>query len=166
MHAKQQFTPPDLSPNHQTTLWQNRTSKHFQLHTTRCSSAQMHHKLPRDFQTSVISAWLTNSNMANGNLIWSDSGGQEGDPLVPLHFSLAIHDIAFSMKSNFNVWYLNDAAIAGDPRYVCDDIKICSCMFSDISIFLNPSKSELDMMKRYFSAKPVHEFYPGQCQLC
>ena len=47
------------------------------------------------------------------------------------------------MKSNFNVWYLDDATIAGDPRSVCDDIKRCSCMLADIGLFLNPSKSEL-----------------------
>ena len=47
------------------------------------------------------------------------------------------------MKSNFSVWYLDDATIAGDPRSVCDDIKRCSCMLADIGLFLNASKSEL-----------------------
>ena len=135
--------------------------KRIQLHTTRYSSAQMLDKLSRDFQTSVISIWLTNSSsssrkvqlqksedkrtalMTNGNLIWSDSGVQHGDPLGPLLFSIAIHDIASSMKSNFNVWYLDDATIAGDQRSVCDDIKRCSCMLADIGLCLNPSKSEL-----------------------
>ena len=70
--------------------------------------------------------------MANGNLIWSESGVQQGDTLGPLLFSLAIHDIASSMKSNLNVWYLDDATIAGDPRSACDDIKRCSCMLADI----------------------------------
>ena len=60
--------------------------------------------------------------MDNGNLIWSDSGVQQGDPLGPIIFSLAIHDIASSIKSNLNVWYLDDATIAGDPRSVCNDI--------------------------------------------
>ena len=36
--------------------------KRFQLHTTRYSSAQMLDELPRDFQTSVISEWHTNSS--------------------------------------------------------------------------------------------------------
>ena len=81
--------------------------------------------------------------MANGNLLWSDSGVQQGDHLGPLLFSLAIHDIASSMKSNFNVWYLDDATSAGDLRSVCDDIMRCSCMLADIGLFLNPSKSEL-----------------------
>ena len=47
------------------------------------------------------------------------------------------------MKSNFSVWYLDDATIAGNQRSVYDDIKRCSCMLADISLFLNPSKSEL-----------------------
>ena len=47
------------------------------------------------------------------------------------------------MKYNLNVWYLDDATIAGDPRSVCDDTKRCSCMLPDIGLFLNPSKSEL-----------------------
>ena len=102
----------------------------------------MHDKLPRDFQTSVINV-SPNPPMANKNFIWSDSGVQQGDPFGPLHFSIAIHDIASSMKSNLNVWYLDDATIAGGRRSVCDDIKRCSCMLADIGLFLNPSKSEL-----------------------
>ena len=46
-----------------TKLHSNKTGHHkrFQLHTTSCSSAQMHDKLSSDFQTSVISVWLSNS---------------------------------------------------------------------------------------------------------
>ena len=64
--------------------------------------------------------------MTNGNVIWSASGVQQGEPLGPLLFFIAIHDIASSVRSNFIVWYLGDATIAGDPRSVCDDIKRCS----------------------------------------
>ena len=81
--------------------------------------------------------------MANEILIRSDYVVQQGEPIGPLLFSLAIYDIASSMKSNFDVWYLDDATIAGDPRSVCDAIKRCSCMLADIYFFLNPSKSEL-----------------------
>ena len=79
--------------------------------------------------------------MANVNLIWADTGVQQGDPLDTLLFSHAIHDIAFSMKSNFNVWYLDDATIAEDPRSACDDIKRCLCMLADIGLFLNPNQN-------------------------
>ena len=71
------------------------------------------------------------------------SGVQQGYPHGPLLFSLAIHDIASSMKSKFNIRYLDDATIAGEPRSACDDIERCSCMLVDIVLFQNPSKSEL-----------------------
>ena len=90
---------------------------------------------PEIFRLASLAYGSPTPLMANGNLIWSDSGVQQGDPYGPLLFSLAIHDIASSMKSNFNVWYLDDATIAGDPRSVCDDIKRCSCMLADIGIF-------------------------------
>ena len=75
--------------------------------------------------------------MANGRLIWSESCLKQGDPLGPLLL------LASYIKSNFNIWYLDDATIAGDPRSVCDDIKRCSSMLAGIGLFLNQSKSEL-----------------------
>ena len=46
------------------------------------------------------------------------------------------------MKSNFNVWYLDDAMIAGDTRSVFDDIKRYSSMLADIGLILNPYKAK------------------------
>ena len=98
---------------------------------------------PEIFRLASLAYGSPTPHMANGNLIWSDSGVQQGDPLGPLLFSLAIHDIASSMKFNFTVWCLDDATIAGIPRSACDDIRRSSCMLTDIGLFLNPSKSEL-----------------------
>ena len=56
---------------------------------------------------------------------------------------LAIDEIASFTKSNFDIRYLDDATIAGDPRSICDDIKRCSSIPSDIGLFLYPSKYEL-----------------------
>ena len=75
---------------------------------------------PEIFRLASLAYGSPTTLMANENLTNSDV--QQGDPLGPLLFSLAIHDIASSMKSNFSVWYLDDATIAGDPRSVCDDI--------------------------------------------
>ena len=81
--------------------------------------------------------------MASGSLNWSYSGVQQGYPLGSLLFSLAIHDIASSMKSNLCILYLEDTTIAAEPRSACDDIERCSSVLADIGLFLNPSKSEL-----------------------
>ena len=95
---------------------------------------------PEIFRLASLAYGSPTPLMAIGNLIWSDFCVQQGDPLGPLLFFLTIHDIASSMKSNFNVWYLDDATIAWDPRSACDDIKRCSCMLADIDRFQKPSK--------------------------
>ena len=83
--------------------------------------------------------------MVNGHLIWSASDVQQGDPLGPLLFALDVHDIVSSMKCNFEVWYLDDASIAGDPRSVCDNMEmfnyaLCHWSFSE-SIKINQSRT-------------------------
>ena len=98
---------------------------------------------PEIFRLASLAYGSPILHLANGNLIWSDTGAQQGDPLGQLLFSLDIHDIASSTKSNFSVLYLQDVTIEGDPRSVCDDIKRCSWMVADVGLFLNPSKSEL-----------------------
>lgn len=45
------------------------------------------------------------------NLIISQVGVQQGDPLRPLIFSLAIHKVITEIKSPFSVWY--DGTIEG-----------------------------------------------------
>ncbi|KAL0841363.1 hypothetical protein ABMA28_015062 [Loxostege sticticalis] len=52
------------------------------------------------------------------NLIYSSVGCQQGDPLGPAIFSLAIHPIISSLNSKLNVWYLDDGTIAGDASTV------------------------------------------------
>ena len=41
----------------------------------------------------------------------SARGVQQGDPLGPLLFSLGIHSLATSLKSEMNLWYLDDITI-------------------------------------------------------
>ena len=71
---------------------------------------------PEIFRLASLAYVSPTPPMANENFVWSDTGVQQGDPLGPLLFSIAILDIASSMKSNFDVWYLDDATITGDPN--------------------------------------------------
>jgi hypothetical protein len=53
------------------------------------------------------------------NVIWrqnnTETGVQQGDPLGPVLFCLALHPVIKSLKSEFNVWYLDDGVLADDP---------------------------------------------------
>ena len=81
--------------------------------------------------------------MLSEYLTWSASSVQQGHPRDPLLCTFEIHDIDYSTKSKYNVWYLNDATIAGNQRSVCEDIKKCSSILIDIDTSWNSSKSEL-----------------------
>ena len=46
------------------------------------------------------------------NTLDSSKGVQQGDPMGPFLFSLAIMDIVKKMKSDQNIWYLDDGTMA------------------------------------------------------
>ena len=46
----------------------------------------------------------------------SSEGVQQGDPLGPFLFSLAIMDIVKKMKSDLNIWYLDNCTISGNTK--------------------------------------------------
>ena len=45
----------------------------------------------------------------------SATGVQQGYPLGPALFTLAIHRVTSEVKSDLNAWYLDDGCIGGDP---------------------------------------------------
>ena len=103
MHAKPLFTPPELSPYYivaKLDIQNALNSIQRDVLLRKCLI-----NCPEIFRLASLAYGSPTPPMANGNFIWSDSGVQQGDPLGPLLFSLAIHDIASSMKSNFNVLY-------------------------------------------------------------
>ncbi|KAJ0173779.1 hypothetical protein K1T71_010928 [Dendrolimus kikuchii] len=77
------------------------------------------------------------------NLIHSATGCQQGDPLGPAIFSLAIHPIIQKLNSKFNVWYLDDGTLGGDIDTLKNDLKYLISEFSKIGLVLNYSKCEL-----------------------
>lgn len=67
----------------------------------------------------VYSAYLKPSSLFCGNTtILSAHGLQQGDPLGPLLFCLVADELAKSLLSPLNVWYLDDETLAGDPDIV------------------------------------------------
>lgn len=77
------------------------------------------------------------------NLILSEVGCQQGDPLGPALFSLAIHPIIKKLESKFNVWYLDDGTLGGDINTVHKDLNLIITEFDAIGLTLNFSKCEI-----------------------
>ena len=77
------------------------------------------------------------------NLILSAVGCQQGDPLGPAIFSLAIHPVISKLKSKLNVWYLDDGTLGGDAISVLEDLDFLISEFKNIGLDLNFSKCEL-----------------------
>ena len=61
--------------------------------------------------------------LADGLPIESATGIQQDDPLRPLLFDLVVNDAARTVKSKFNVWYIDDATISDAMDTVVTDFQ-------------------------------------------
>jgi len=68
---------------------------------------------------------------------------QQGDPLSPALFALAIHGVTSEVKSDLNVWYLDDGCIGGYSQTVLSNAAIIRNGLSSVSLEINNSKCEL-----------------------
>ena len=78
--------------------------------------------------------------------IWSATGVQQGDPLGPLCFALAVDRCARSLTAPLNVWYLDDATIGGSVTEVTNDLKTVVSALQKIGLQLNSSKCEVTVL--------------------
>ena len=77
------------------------------------------------------------------NVLMSNEGVQQGDPLGPLLFCLAISSLTKQLSSKVNMWYLDDGFLAGDPASVMSDLSIVSSLSKDLGLLMNLSKCEI-----------------------
>ena len=88
-------------------------------------------------------AYSTPSHLMFGDRIISSSCGvQQGDPLGPLLFSLAVRHISHATICPFNVWYLDDATLGGTLTEIAAGIEWVREEASKIGLLLNESKCE------------------------
>ncbi|KAJ2948225.1 hypothetical protein O0L34_g10035 [Tuta absoluta] len=78
------------------------------------------------------------SHLSYCSQIPSQVGAQQGDPLGPLIFSLAIHKVVTSLKSSLNVWYLDDGTIGGTTESVAEDVRTLVAGLSHLGLQVNP----------------------------
>ena len=81
--------------------------------------------------------------MIGNETILSKSDVQQGYPLGPVLFALAVDEIAISVRSPISILYTDDATIGGPVESVCLDLLRIIPMLSDIGLEVNPTKSEV-----------------------
>lgn len=64
-------------------------------------------------------------------------GAQQGDPTGPLIFSLAIHPIITKLKSELNLWFLDDGTIGDYPDIALSDIILFTKLAKEIGLEIN-----------------------------
>jgi hypothetical protein len=102
--------------------------------------------VPSLFPT-ILQAYGSLSHLLFGDeVVQSAEGLQQGDPLAPPLFCLAIHSLVQSFKSPCNSWYLDDGTFYGPGSVVEQDLVRLQAASSEIGLQLNPAKCELYVM--------------------
>ena len=77
--------------------------------------------------------------------IVSSSGVQQGDPLGPLYFCLALAPLVDEIERlgpSYNKWYMDDGAIVGPPEVLHQVWAILKSKGPALGLHLNPAKCE------------------------
>lgn len=79
------------------------------------------------------------------NVIWSQEGVQQGDPLGPLLFCLLLKELTDSLPKclDINVWYLDDGTIAGSQQQLEAVFELIKKIGPNLGLDLNESKTEV-----------------------
>ena len=72
----------------------------------------------------------------------SREGVQQGDPLGPLVFSLAVQSLIKKCKSQLNTWYLDDGTVGGSAEDVFHDLSKIKEAEDALGLKLNAGKCE------------------------
>lgn len=104
-------------------------------------------KYPKMF-AYISQCYGTKSYLCYGNdVISSEEGVQQGDPLGPLLFCLVIQPIILNVQSKMNEWYLDDGSIGDSIDTVIADIKKIITLSKEVGLKLNTSKCEVLRIK-------------------
>ena len=111
----------------------------------------------------VWAAYCAESSLFFGNnIIRSQSGVQQGDPLGPALFAMTIHEAVKGITDlDTNIWYLDDGTLIGDAGSVQQNVKDLIDVFSSIGLKLNPRKCELYPLHNSVETGPFNKVIDG-----
>jgi len=99
-------------------------------------------RLP-DLLSFVVSAYSTPSRLLFGEfVIGSEEGVQQGDPLGPLLFCLALERVLGACEGDLVVGYLDDVTIGGEIQDLVAQIPIIEAASALLGLQLNRAKCE------------------------
>ena len=78
-----------------------------------------------------------------GLFVSSEEGAQQGDPLGPLMFALALHPILSNLRCEFVAGYLDDVTAGGDLASLETDLVYLRDAAAKIGLLLNDKKCEI-----------------------
>ena len=111
-----------------------------------------HDKYPSIYKYT-FSAYGRHSNLYfNSHVLPSMQGVQQGDPEGPPIFCDSINEIVVSLKSELNIWYLDDGNLADHYDVVLKDLAHVIAASAKVGLKVKPSKCEL-----VFLGKPSEE---------
>ena len=90
--------------------------------------------------------------------ISSKEGTQQGDPLGPILFCIAIQPLLHMLRSELVVSYIEDITIGGHISTVDEDVRIIKRKGPNLGLHLNVTKCELISSVMPIQSQSVNEF--------
>ena len=98
---------------------------------------------PELFQFVYSADQIPSSLFCGDNVLQSEEGVQQGDPLGPLLFCLTIHPLVTKLISEFKIFYRDDGTLGGSAEFVLHYLQLVEREAAELGLQLNCSKSEL-----------------------
>ena len=111
------------------------------IHRDAMLSAAAEH-VPSIYQFCLSSYEKTTLLKFSSHIILSQEGCQQGDPLGPLLFCLAIHPLIVSCNSSLKMAFMDDVTLGGPAATVASDVAMIKAEGASRGLFLNDQKCE------------------------
>ena len=126
-----------------------------------CMLETVRDKVPEIFNFCKLAYGDFSYLFFRGSKILSQEGCQQGDPLGPLLFSLTIHPILESLRSDLILGYLDDLTLGGSLQVVQSDYATIRRMSSDMGLILNEAKCECVTDSHSVPPETLRDTFPG-----